>query len=176
MEFVLIPAGTFAMGSPPTEGGRDEDEIQHQVTISQPYYMGVTEVTYEAWDQIYEDPSGRPAKEPVNFEAGGFMQWFLDQLSEREGLTYRFPTEAEWEYAARAGSSSAYCYGDDPQMLTEYAWFGIEQPQIVAQKLPTHGAFMTCTETSPNGAWIFTRPTRPEASPIRKAKANPRIG
>ncbi len=140
MAFVLIPAGTFMMGSSSEEidrlvqrYGEDtrtyfEPEIpQHQVTISQPFYLGKHEVTQGQWEVVMEsNPSsftGDPNR-PVESVTWNDVQEFIGKLNEQEsGRTYRLPTEAEWEYACRAGTTTAYSFGDDPSQLGEYAWY-----------------------------------------------------
>ena len=130
MEFVLIEAGTFTMGSPPTEPGRDADEGPvHEVTISQRFYLGKYEVTQGEWHAVMgSNPSlhsncGRTC--PVERVSWEDAQAFIVALNRREGVTvYRLPTEAEWEYAARAGTQTAYHFGTAASELALYAWYG----------------------------------------------------
>ncbi len=124
MEFVLIPAGAFGMGS--ATGDRDEKPV-HQVTISQPFYLGKYEVTQDQWQKVMgANPSlfqGDPNR-PVEQIWWTDVQAFIRKLNAKEGHSkYRLPTEAEWEYAARAGTSTAYSYGDDASLLPPYAWY-----------------------------------------------------
>lgn len=124
IEFVLVPAGSFMMGS--AAGNSDERPV-HRVTISQPFYLGIFEVTQEQWQAVMGDnPSlfqGDP-RLPVEQVWWTDVQKFIDKLNAMEGGSkYRLPTEAEWEYAARAGSTTAYSFGDDPQRLPDYAWY-----------------------------------------------------
>ncbi len=116
MEFVLVPAGTFTMGSPPTERFRDKEETQHPVTISRSFYMQVTEVTLEQWWALMGrkliDPRKGPGNLPVTRVSWYDSQDFIRALNEKNEGTYRLPTEAEWEYAARAGTTTAYSWGD----------------------------------------------------------------
>jgi len=114
IEFVWIPAGTFLMGSPPDERGRNTDENQHQVTISKGFWLGRYELTQAQYEGVMgENPSkfkeaGPQAPvESVNWEDA---QSFLRKLQQRaQGKRYRLPSEAEWEYACRGGSTaSAY--------------------------------------------------------------------
>ena len=125
MEFVLIPAGEFMMGS--NDGDRDEQPV-HEVTISQPFYLGKYPVTQGQWEAVMgSNPSRHPGdpKRPVENVSWDDVQAFIGKLSEREsGKQYCLPTEAEWEYACRAGSTTAYSFGDDPSQLDEYAWHG----------------------------------------------------
>jgi formylglycine-generating enzyme required for sulfatase activity len=130
MTLKLIPAGEFLMGSPPTEKDRESDEQQHRVRITQPFYMGTTEVTQGQWRAVMKTTPWKGwvfAKEGSDYPATA-VSWedaieFCQRLSATESRTYRLPTEAEWEYACRAGSMTAYCFGDDAASLTDYAWF-----------------------------------------------------
>ena len=125
MEFVRIPAGSFVMGSPEDEEGRQSDERQHEVRISQGFWMGKHEVTQEEWELVMgENPSRFSAcgwRCPVESVSWDDIQEFIRRLNEQEsgsGYAYRLPTEAEWEYAARAGTTGAR-YGE----LDEIAWY-----------------------------------------------------
>jgi formylglycine-generating enzyme required for sulfatase activity len=130
MTFNNIPAGTFLMGSPETEPGREDDETQHMVTISKSFYMQTTEVTQGQWMAVMatEPWKGKSyVKEGPNY-AASYVSWddavaFCKKLSEREGKTYRLPTEAEWEYACRAGTETTWSFGDDEKELGDYAWY-----------------------------------------------------
>ena len=116
MTFVLIPAGTFIMGSPIEEAHRNVSEVQHQVSISQPFYLQRTEVTVNQWRAVM----GR--RWLARKRGGGDMpvvkvSWhdcrkFIRKLNRLTGDKYLLPTEAQWEYAARAGSSAAYFWGN----------------------------------------------------------------
>jgi formylglycine-generating enzyme required for sulfatase activity len=153
MKFKLIPAGEFMMGSsespaelaeafPNIESWFSKDERpQHKVRITKPFYLGVTEVTQEQYEKVMgKNPSyfcktGEGANKVKEIDTSNFpveqVTWddaveFCKKLSAREGQTYRLPTEAEWEYACRAGSTTRYCFGDDRLQLGEYAWFAYE--------------------------------------------------
>ena len=137
MKLVLIPKGTFTMGSPIEEEGADNDEQQHQVTISKDYYLGVTEVTQGQYEKVMgvnpshfqkrvirkSDSSMYPV-ESVSWEDAVEFCKRLSELPEEKtaGRIYRLPTEAEWEYACRAGSKTAFYFGDDSELIGAYAW------------------------------------------------------
>jgi formylglycine-generating enzyme required for sulfatase activity len=128
MHFVLIPAGTFLMGREPAEEG-DEDELpQHRVTLSQPFYLQTTPVTQGQWERVMGvNPSlfqecGEDC--PVENVSWDDAQNFIRKLNQMEKTEkYRLPTEAEWEYACRAGSTQCYCFGDKESELRQYAWY-----------------------------------------------------
>jgi formylglycine-generating enzyme required for sulfatase activity len=124
MQFALIPAGEFQMGS--TIGDEDERPV-HTVRVSKPFYLGIHEVTQGQWETIMgSNPSTfkGDANRPVETISWEEVQKFIAKLSTREGSTkYRLPTEAEWEYAARAGSTTTYSFGDDSSQLGQHAWF-----------------------------------------------------
>jgi sulfatase modifying factor 1 len=115
MRFVPIPAGRFAMGSPPSELYRGGDEVLHEVTISTPFHLGTFEVTQEQWQAVMGNAAGsfqgdrrRPVESVNWFE----VQDFLRRLTERsKDSVFRLPAEAEWEHACRAGTTTAYHVG-----------------------------------------------------------------
>ena len=137
MKLVLIPKGKFMMGSPESEESRDENETQHEVTISKDYYLGVYEVTQAQYEKVMgKNPSHFQGAEVGNENADlpvEKVSWedaveFCKKLSElpeekKAGRVYRLPTEAEWEYACRAGSKAAYSFDDEEGLLPEYGWF-----------------------------------------------------
>ena len=114
MEFALIPAGRFSMGS--TNGDSNEKPV-HKVTISQPFYMGRYEVTQGQWQAVMgSNPSNFKdcgANCPVEQVSWSAAQDFITKLNEaNDGYKYRLPSEAEWEYAARAGTTTARYWGE----------------------------------------------------------------
>ncbi|WP_321416957.1 formylglycine-generating enzyme family protein [uncultured Methanomethylovorans sp.] len=143
MEFVLIPAGEFQMGSPSSEEDRDDDEGPvHEVTIENAYHLGKYEVTQAQWVEImgnnplYFDGDNKPV-EQISWNE---VQEFIKKLNAKEGTDkYRLPSEAEWEYACRAGTASSYSFGDDESKLEDYAWYCFNSGNIthpVGQKKP----------------------------------------
>ena len=121
-EMVVVPAGEFMMGSPPSEEGRGDDEGPvHRVTISEPFAVGVYEVTFEEWDACVSGGGcggyrpegwGRSSRPVINVswdDAQAYVAW----LSGKTGEAYRLLSESEWEYAARAGTTTRYHWGDD---------------------------------------------------------------
>ena len=144
MEFVLIEPGTFEMGSPATEEGRDNDETLHRVTFSQPFYLGKYEVTQGQWEAVMgSNPShfsACGATCPVEQVSWADAQAFIAALNRQAGgETYRLPTEAEWEYAARAGMQTAYHFGNAAHRLGQYGWYSDNSASTthpVGQKRP----------------------------------------
>jgi formylglycine-generating enzyme required for sulfatase activity len=123
-----IKPGQFMMGSPDTEQGRKSNESpQHQVTLTQGFWMADSQVTQELWRAISggKNPSFyRNALSPVNGVNWDDCQiWIRELRKHHESLKIALPTEAQWEYACRAGSTTAYCFGDDPEELPKYGWF-----------------------------------------------------
>jgi len=116
MEFVLIPAGTFMMGSPQSEKYRDKDEVLHEVNITKSFYMQTTEVTQGQWKAVMgNNPSsagGCGLNCPVERVSWPDCMKFIKKLNKKGKEKYRLPTEAEWEYACRAGTATAYNWGD----------------------------------------------------------------
>jgi formylglycine-generating enzyme required for sulfatase activity len=163
-ELVEIPAGSFMMGSPPTERGRNQDESLHGVTISKSFFMGATEVTQEqfraitGWNpSVYSGCATCPVEAISWYDAVDFCnQLTARQLAEGkipEGAKFRLPTEAEWEYACRAGTSTRFFFGDALECQDNftpscdsadpYLWMGFNvaltiehRPKPVKQKLP----------------------------------------
>lgn len=118
MVFRRLPAGTFVMGSADDDPLRGKGETQHQVTISEPFYMQTTEVTLGQWRKLmakglfgfFKRRKG-PDNLPVNRTCFHDVELFLEKLNALGEGQYRLPTEAQWEYAARAGTQTAYSWG-----------------------------------------------------------------
>jgi formylglycine-generating enzyme required for sulfatase activity/serine/threonine protein kinase len=157
MKLRRIPAGKFLMGTP---GEKNTEELPHEVRITRPFFIGVYEVTQEEFQQVMStNPShfsrkgeGKDAVKDIREEElkrfpVESVSWddavkFCKKLSALElahGRVYRLPTEAEWEYACRAGSKSAYTFGDGPAQLNEHAWYAAnsqDRTHSVGQKKP----------------------------------------
>lgn len=142
-----IPAGKFKIGSPATERGRQEDEGPQKEIQLAAFWMGVTEVTFAEWDLYFKDNSlpqsktidgitratpqyidltwgmGRDGKHPTNSMSHTAAMMYCKWLYSKTGFFFRLPTEAEWEYACRAGSQTAYPFGTDPGSLKTYGYY-----------------------------------------------------
>src|SRR5262249_50320440 len=146
MKLTLILAGKFVMGSPDSEADRDAEELQHEVVISKPFYMGVYEVTQGEYKKIvpkhnslFHERNGggpdHPAEQVRWKEAVEFCAKLSDLPVERKaGRVYRLPTEAEWEYACRAGSTTAFPSGE--KLASSQANFNGNYPAGNADKGP----------------------------------------
>jgi len=122
MKFKLIPAGEFMMGS----GIHSSEKPIHKVTINEQFHLGTYSVTQREWKALMgTNPSYfRGDDLPVVNVSWDDVQKFIKKLNEKEGTgKYRLPSEAEWEYACRAGSITEYCFGDSKSKLGEYAWY-----------------------------------------------------
>ncbi|MDR3182604.1 MAG: formylglycine-generating enzyme family protein [Planctomycetaceae bacterium] len=126
--FHYCPAGAFTMGSPLSEANRGNDEQLHPVTLSQGFWMGETEVTQAQWESVM---GGNPShfkgeKLPVEKVSWDACQEFVKKLNALgaapKGYKFSLPTESQWEYACRAGSTTAYCFGDSADSLGAYCW------------------------------------------------------
>jgi|GEM_PF-1540121 len=127
---VKIQSGKFTMGSPASEAARKNDETQKSVTIDKDFYMGESEVTQAQWKAVM---GTTPWKGQSNVKEGDaypatYVSWddaqaFMQKLSQLTGKKVRLPSEAEWEYACRAGTTTAYSFGDSDRNLSDYAWW-----------------------------------------------------
>jgi formylglycine-generating enzyme required for sulfatase activity len=130
VRFCWCPSGTFKMGSPADAVGSERNEQQFEVSLSKGFWMQQTELTQAQYEALMGiNPSHfRGDLNPVESVSFSDAQEFCRRLCElppekNSGNLYRLPTEAEWEYACRAGSTSSFCFGDDEAMLDEYGWF-----------------------------------------------------
>ncbi|NQV26503.1 MAG: SUMF1/EgtB/PvdO family nonheme iron enzyme [Rhodopirellula sp.] len=130
MKFKLIPAGEFLMGSPLGQLDRQTNEQPHDVRITKPFYLQTTEVTQGQWEAVMGTKpwSGKPLTKEGYLNPATSVSWddaeeFCQKLGDAEGTTYRLPSEAEWEYACRAGSVRPFSFGGNDVALNRYAWF-----------------------------------------------------
>lgn len=189
-EMVPIKSGEFKMGTPDSEKGHKADESPQRSVKIDPFWMGKFEVTWDEYrlfmfsqmakeaenkDEVVDAISrptrpyvemsfgmginGYPAISMTQHAANKYAEW----VSAKTGQFYRLPTEAEWEYACRAGTTTAYSFGDDPAQLGDYAWYSANSPdkyQLVGKKKPNpwglydmHGNVMewTLDQHAPKG-------------------------
>ncbi|QEH38905.1 Serine/threonine-protein kinase pkn1 [Aquisphaera giovannonii] len=212
-EMVGIPGGTFSMGSPPGEQGRRDNEGPRHPVAIRPFWMGRTEVTWDEYDEFrkggfvsnrtnaeaiardadavtrptpaYPDETrgygraGYPAIGISHHAAMEYCHW----LSKKTGRRYRLPTEAEWEYAARAGSGTPYSFGEDASRLGDHAWYAenAEKPQPVGKKKPNpwglhdiHGNVAEwCLDRYLGNAYSRFPTDRPTSGPVLPPGAAP---
>jgi len=145
-EMVVLPGGSFLMGSPPDDPfssekiGNESEKPQHRVQIKG-FAIGKYEVTQEQWYAVMgNNPSANKGRTlPVETVAWDDIQQFIAKLNQKTGQKYRVPSEAEWEYAARAGTTTEWSFGNDESKLGNYAWYDKNnggKTQAVGQKLP----------------------------------------
>jgi formylglycine-generating enzyme required for sulfatase activity len=180
MKLNLIPAGKFLMGSPEREQGRQASEgPQHEVTITKPFHIGVYEVTQAEYEKVigknpskFNKDNGGGPDHPVETVSWDDAVAFCKQLSElpeekKAGRVYRLPTEAEWEHAGRAGSTTAFFFGEASDELRNYAFVksnGNEQTHRVGSLTPNGwGLYDTCGnvwEYCAHGLYNYSTSTR----------------
>jgi formylglycine-generating enzyme required for sulfatase activity len=126
IKLLLIPAGKFMMGSPNDEQDRQDDEGPlRQVTITKSFYIGVYPVTQEQYEQVMAISHSRfreSVQNPVETTTWDEAVAFCNKLSQRTGKKVHLPTEAQWEYACRAGTTTRYSFGDKEETLDDYGW------------------------------------------------------
>jgi len=138
MEFILIPAGSFYMGSPSSDKGRlNYDPVSRLVQITKPFYMGKFEVTQGQWESIMgttvqqQRDKFHAGRMPLHGVGSDYPIYYVSRddaiaFCKKLGSGFRLPTEAEWEYACRAGSNTHFCYGDDPNCF-QISWRALYQ-------------------------------------------------
>lgn len=165
-QMVPIKGGTFKMGSPATDKAAQPSEQPQRTVAISPFWMGAHEVTHDEFDVFFKDESvpanskvdaiTRPSPQYIDLswgmgKEGGFPVNSMQQLTavmycrwlyQKTGIFYRLPTEAEWEYACRAGATTIYPFGDDAKDLGKYAWYGTN----------SKGAYQKVGQLQPN-AW-----------------------
>ena len=188
LEMVLIDPGTFTMGSPSSERGRDSDETQHQVTITQAFYLGKYMVTQAQWESVMgSNPatgSGVGNNYPVYTVSWNDCQIFIENLNGMGLGTFRLPTEAEWEYACRARTQTRFYWGDDlnDSEIVDYAWYGgnnspsgtkeVGQKQSNAFGLfdMSGNVYEWCSD------WYGSYPSGPQVDPQGPSTGSDRVG
>jgi formylglycine-generating enzyme required for sulfatase activity len=195
MTFSYIPPGTFIMGSPPSEEERNSNEIPHQVTLSKGFYMQTTEVTQKQWLSVMGKFPGATTSVPNETYGLGdnypmyYVSWqdaqsFVGALNAKEGgFYYRLPSEAEWEYAARASTSSRFACpgGDDTEScLASMGWYRVNsenKSHPVGQKVSNswglfdmHGNVEEWTQYD-----FAAYPTEAQTDPVGTSKSSGRV-
>ncbi|MCP5518841.1 MAG: SUMF1/EgtB/PvdO family nonheme iron enzyme [Verrucomicrobiales bacterium] len=144
---VLVPAGEFEMGSPANEAGRDSNEGPvHTVRLERPFYLGKYEVTQGQWERVmgnnpsrFKGEARRPVESVSWMEAQGFVSMLNDSLGGAAGLRFALPSEAQWEYGCRAGTTTRFSFGNEESGLGEYGWYtgnGGGRTHLVGGKQP----------------------------------------
>jgi formylglycine-generating enzyme required for sulfatase activity len=190
LEMVLIPAGEFMMGSPDSDkDAQDGEKPQHRVRITRPFYLGKYLVTQEQWEAVMgNNPSiFKGPKNPVDNVSWNDCQVFLGRLNVKPGWhggKFVLPTEAQWEYACRAGSTTRYCFGDDEKQLGEYAWYNanssVKTHPVGAKKANAWGIYDMhgnvvefCQDWyAPYGTQVATDPSGPSTGSGRVSRGS----
>lgn len=178
IDLVPIAGGTFRMGSPDDEQGRAADEGPQVDVVVEPFWMATCELTWAAYDVWNTDDARPQSKVPdgvarptppymdMTFNMGrdGYpaicmshaaARQYCKWLSERTGVFYRLPTEAEWEYACRAGSATAWSFGGDEARLGEHAWFAANSARELERGAPPEPAYQKVGQKQPNAFGLF---------------------
>lgn len=175
LELVLIPAGSFTMGGP-------TETPVHRVNITHPFYLGKYPVTQEQWEAVLGNNPSRfkGPNNPVESVSWNDCQGFLEKLNAKPrpgGGIFRLPTEAEWEYACRAETTTKYCFGDDERQLGDYAWYrnnSGDNTHPVGEKEPNawglydmHGNVCESCADWYDGGYYVGSPTDDPTGPLR---------
>jgi uncharacterized protein (TIGR02996 family) len=174
MQFALIPPGKFLMGSPQDEDDRDQDELQHEVEITRPFYLGVHPVTQEQYQRLTggnpgrrrgrANPAGAPEADPLACpvvhvtwdDAVEFCETLAELPAEAgRGRLYRLPTEAEWEYACRGAGSSSTPFHFGPTATAAQANFSGYEPYGDAPELASPDAVTPVGRYAPNACGLY---------------------
>jgi formylglycine-generating enzyme required for sulfatase activity len=188
LEMIWVKSGTFMMGSPVNEVGRWKNEIHHQVTLTKGFYLGKYEVTQAQWGRVMgNNPSTfGGADRPVERVSWNDAVEFCKKLTEMEknagrvpqGMSYQLPTEAQWEYACRAGTTTKYSWGDDINpKLANYTDSGLKKAMAVGSYRPNPWGFYDmhgnvwewCAD------WFGEYPTSSVTDPIGVASGSLRV-
>jgi len=187
LEMVKIPAGEYMMGSPNTDKDAPPSEKpQHRVRITRSFYLGRYPVTQEQWKAVMgNNPSNvQDPKNPVDSVTWDDCQTFLVKLNAKAGGQdgkFALPTEAQWEYACRAGSTTRYCFGDSESQLGDYAWYEVNsagRAHPVGEKKPNawglydmHGSVWEWCQDWYDDAYYARSPTDDPTGPISGLEA-----
>ena len=166
IELIKVNPGNFTMGVKNLHPAIEPYDGPRRVEITQPFYLAVNETTQASWNlRMDKNPSRfkgdqRPVEQVTWKQSMAFCQSLNEEIKNfkpiPKGMIFRLPSEAEWEFAARAGTQSVYFFGDKPDSITDYAWISENsgaRTQPVKRRKPTHGDSMTSMGTSANGAW-----------------------
>lgn len=149
-----VPPGTFTMGSAPTEPGRFGDETPHEVTLTRGWWMMEREVTHAMWTAVMGSeaaPSRGEGDDPLGDLSWEAAQAFAARASAHDGVTYRLPTEAEWEWAARGAEAFMFAGSDDPQAV---GWIGSDRGVARPGCQRARNGYGLCDMTGNLSEWV----------------------
>lgn len=195
MAFIWIEPGSFMMGADPSESSYGEDKPQHEVTLTKGFYMAKYELVWQQWMSIMGKEPDSPWYQifeedyPVGigrYEIVGFLDK-LNDLTRGRGLKFRMPTEAEWEYACRAGTAQSYSWGNEANydVIKNYAWYTgntyqEKYPHMVGQKKPNPWGLydMHGNRSEQVEDWFSKYSPEPQVDPVvlRTSDDNPSFG
>ncbi len=155
MTFAWIPPGTFLMGSPPEEAERGDDETQHSVTLTEGFYLGIHPVTQAQWRAVMGNNPSQFQGENLPMENVPWRncRMFCEKISQTNGNRYRLPTEAEWEYACRAGTTTTFQFGET--ITTDQANYDDKYPYSQSKKGVDRRQTTPVGSFPPNGWGLF---------------------